>query len=175
MNQIATYMALGLVALFFAFVAWVLIWRARTARLSLSVSEGKILPGDTVDAVLRLEAKRPLEWDRIVVSLTCEDTKSDNDSSQRHLLYRDDAEVSGSGRLGAGAIAEFPVQFKMPTVLAPSGIGLEMPDAVEAVLAPLMDITQTYRDRDFKWQIEAHVDCKMILSTGRRLNFELAP
>ena len=174
MNEFATYLALFVVIGFFGFLAWALLWRAAMANITLTAPQKGILPGDKIDVSLLIEARRPLEWDFVTLSLVCRDTKDREDNHPAPIIYRKDIQVAGKGTLGGGALKEFEASFIAPEKVKANGVLVTLPSGLETLVEPLLGAADARRARDLDWRVEARVATYLELSASRRLEFQPA-
>lgn len=145
-------------------------WRIYATKLTLSFDDQTYHPSDTVKVQVLIVARRPVSWDRIYLRLVCRDRKQEGTTEP---VWSEEIELTGPGRLGAGARTAFRTDLLLPGHVERRGQTIDIPG--DQPLGPLGDFLSERRARDFSWSVHVHVENAPVTSISRRLTFDLTP
>ena len=181
-------MAVGLIVAIVIVIVLVAIliplgmWIGRRARgsLELQVPNRHLRPGETIEGMVQLTAKRDLGPGRLFTSLVCTEewweweTDHDGDRTRekkRREVYRDDLDLQRELAMTGGSNQVFP--FALPTPY--DDRSEPAPQATSTwgrLVSALGEMTR--RDSEFIWEVEARYDIPGLdLKASERINLHL--
>lgn len=127
--------------------------------IKIELPETSFKPGDTVTGSFSLLARKPIEGNRLFVSLVADEIterrEDDKTETRSHEIYRDEKTIEGKKSFAAGFNQSFPFELQVPgnpkTDISSLNSGLGQ---VVDVLGDVFDM----KTRRIEWKLEVRLD-----------------
>ncbi len=154
-----------------AVIAYYVI-RFMRGSIKLSLPRTAFNPGDTITGSFDLHTKKPIQGNKLIVSLigvqitrTSGSSRSGSGGSRSQEIYRDEKLIEDAKEYPAGHTAKHEFEIAAPNTTAPEFLNSTLGKTLSTALRVLGN-----RRIRLKWKIEVRLDAKGVdLATSRRV------
>lgn len=149
------------------------LMRFMRGSIKMTLTQTAFNPGDTIKGSFDLLTKKPIEGNKLIVSLIgTQVTKTkdgDNTRSDTREIYRNEVLIEEEKVYRAGYTARYDFELPTPNTGAQEFLNSTAGQAITAAFSLLGN-----RRVELKWRVEARLDAKGIdLATSKRINIHM--
>ncbi len=154
-------------------VAVYYLLRFMRGTIKMTLTQTAFNPGETISGSFTLHTKKPIEGNRLIVSLIgVQETKTrDGDKTESHSreIYRNEVLIEGNKAYPAGYQATHNFEIPTPDTGSQEFLNSGVGQALTAAFSLLGN-----RRTEFRWKVEARLDAKGIdLATSKRVTLNM--
>lgn len=153
-----------LVVIFFAIIIWIIVARKQKGRLEIIIHQDDFKIGDTIQGEIKIQAKKTIEAQKLVITLACDETSNDIDmdnsmsQSQTKRIYEENKELHQEKNYMTWEWETFKFQLTIPKEEDPkSKLGKAMKKA-----------SKFFSNKKITRKVESRLHAKGLDLTGRK-------
>jgi hypothetical protein len=154
-------------------VAVYYLLRFMRGTIKMTLTQTAFNPGETIKGSFIIQTKKPIEGNKLIVSLIgVQETKTrDGEKSESHSreIYRNEVLIEGAKVYPAGFESTHDFEIPTPDTGSQEFLNSGVGQALTAALSLLSN-----RRTEFRWKVEARLDAKGIdLATSKRVTLNM--